>query len=130
MYRITKSSVTSYYTYLSVCLLIIIINHYDYLPCIITSVSTSQLILCYHLKYKIKILSFMGNISYSLYLIHVPLGQKIINATTRIFGVSEICLFISAIVATVVCIFISFLFFKIIEHPCHILSKKVTLKSR
>lgn len=73
-----------------------------------------------------KILLFLGNISYSLYLIHVPIGGKVINLSKRLelndpakFGVILIALLVSIVVA--------WLFYKFIEKPSHQWAKKVKL---
>lgn len=74
-----------------------------------------------------KILIFFGNISYSLYLLHVPVGGRIINLSKRLpldnFGKSLVIF-----VALLVSIFAAWLFYIVIEKPSHRLSRKIRLK--
>lgn len=71
-----------------------------------------------------KLLLFLGNISYSLYLVHVPIGGKIINLSKRLElnEYSKIGIIIFALFCS---IFAAWLFYKFIEKPSHQWAKKV-----
>ena len=71
-----------------------------------------------------KLLLFFGNISYSLYLIHVPIGGKVINLSRRL-ELNENSKFIVILVALGTSIFMAWLFYKYIERPSHQWAKKV-----
>jgi len=73
----------------------------------------------------VKSLIFLGNISYSLYLLHVPIGGKIINLSKRL-DLSEPSKYGVILVALGFSIFVAWLFYKYIEKPSHQWAKKVT----
>lgn len=72
---------------------------------------------------QLRIGRFLGNISYSLYLIHIPIGQRLIKIgigyTHNLY--TETLLLIVTFGLTVLC---SYIFYKLIEKP----SKKITSK--
>jgi len=72
---------------------------------------------------------FLGNISYSLYLIHIPIGGRIINLTST-FTDDELIRSIFVFVAMAVSIFASWIFFKLIEKPTMMLSKRLTYQKK
>lgn len=74
-----------------------------------------------------KLLIFFGNISYSLYLLHVPVGGRIINLSKRI-PLGEYGQFLAIFVALLVSVFAAWLFYILIEKPSHRLSRKIKLK--
>ncbi len=66
---------------------------------------------------KNKLSVFLGSISYSLYLLHVPVGVRIINLSeTFVTGIEE--KMIVLVVALLITIFASWLFCKYVELPC------------
>ena len=71
-----------------------------------------------------KVLLFLGNISYSLYLVHVPIGGKIINLSKRM-DLSESLKFGVIILALLISIYVAWIFYKFIEKPSHQWAKKV-----
>ncbi|MGJ8592095.1 MAG: acyltransferase family protein [Aquaticitalea sp.] len=72
-------------------------------------------------------LIFFGHISYSLYLLHVPIGGRVINISRRFaLGVPGKVLVI--FIAMVTSIIAAYLFYRIIEKPSHRLSRKLKLK--
>nr|WP_321222068.1 acyltransferase [uncultured Psychroserpens sp.] len=73
----------------------------------------------------VKALKFLGNISYSLYLIHVPIGLKIINLSKRL-QLNEISKTGVVFVALGFSIFAAWLLYKYIEKPSHDWARKVT----
>jgi peptidoglycan/LPS O-acetylase OafA/YrhL len=73
-------------------------------------------------------LEFPGEISYSLYLIHFPIGTKIINLLSRITEPSY--LWSLFILALAVCLAAAWLFWRFIEKPSARLSTKVKYGDR
>lgn len=72
-------------------------------------------------------LVFFGNISYSLYLLHVPIGGRVINISRRfVLGTSG--KFLVIFIAMVVSVIAAYLFYLFIEKPSHRLSRKLKLK--
>jgi len=69
----------------------------------------------------------MGMISYSFYLLQVPIGMRVINLGARFVNGywSGLLLFWLAFAVT---IFVSWLFYILIERPSHRWSRKVALK--
>jgi len=71
-----------------------------------------------------KISKFLGNISYSLYLVHIPVGGRMINICETLFQ-SEQIRSIFVFVALAVSIFAAWIFFMLIEKPAMNLAKKI-----
>jgi len=74
-----------------------------------------------------RISKFLGNISYSLYLVHIPVGGRIINLTET-FVSNELVRSIFVFVALAVSIFAAWIFFRLIEKPFMNISKKISYK--
>lgn len=74
-----------------------------------------------------RFLIFFGNISYSIYLIHVPIGGRIINFAKR-FNLSEIGQLGVILVALVISVLSAWSFYACIERPSHNWAKKIVLK--
>lgn len=74
-----------------------------------------------------KLLIFFGNISYSLYLLHIPVGGRVINLSKR-FPLGDYGKFFAIFIALVVSILAAWLFYILIEKPSHRLSRKIKLK--
>jgi peptidoglycan/LPS O-acetylase OafA/YrhL len=72
-----------------------------------------------------KVLRFFGKISYSLYLVHVPIGGRIINVFDQ-FVKNENLRSIGVFIALAVAIFAAWIFYLIIEKPSMIWSKKIS----
>jgi peptidoglycan/LPS O-acetylase OafA/YrhL len=62
-------------------------------------------------------LLFLGNISYSLYLLHVPVGSRLVNAGLRLFhgGLLSYGLLAASVIA---CLLMSWIFYVLVERPC------------
>ena len=75
----------------------------------------------------VPVLSFLGSISYSLYLIHVPIGGRIINLAARL-PPTIIVQLVAVLVAVVVSIFAAYCFWWVIEKPSAKLSKSIGAK--
>jgi peptidoglycan/LPS O-acetylase OafA/YrhL len=71
-----------------------------------------------------KISKFLGNISYSLYLVHIPIGGRIINICETLFQGEQIRS-VFVFVALAVSIFAAWVFFMVIEKPAMELAKKI-----
>jgi peptidoglycan/LPS O-acetylase OafA/YrhL len=67
-----------------------------------------------------KILNFFGDISYSLYLLHIPIGFFIITTTIDDLGYP-----VSLCLATSVTILASWVSYRMIEKPCQKVARKV-----
>lgn len=68
--------------------------------------------------------NFFGNISYSLYLLHFPVGLRIINLTQR-FSDSQLVRQSMVLFAFVFTILISYYYYRFVEKPFKELSKKI-----
>jgi peptidoglycan/LPS O-acetylase OafA/YrhL len=77
---------------------------------------------------RFRILGFLGAISYSLYLLHVPIGGRVVNIGRRFIEgpVQEILL---SLVAVAVSIAAAAIFWKYVEEPAKRVSKRVVLRS-
>lgn len=76
-----------------------------------------------------RVSKFLGNISYSLYLVHIPIGGRIINLCEN-FIQDELIRSIFVFVALAVSIFAAWIFFLIIERPFMMISKRITYKKK
>ena len=70
-------------------------------------------------------LAWLGKISYSLYLLHIPIGGRIINISETLIKNPDLRV-VMVFVAIAVCLVCSYLFYKIVEKPFQKLSKKMT----
>jgi peptidoglycan/LPS O-acetylase OafA/YrhL len=89
---------------------------------LLVTVLTVAVILFFRLDWKWT--GFLGMISYSLYLIHVPLGGRLL-LLTQIYVQSEIVKSLLIIVYMMITIFAAWLFYRWIEQPPLALSKKI-----
>lgn len=83
----------------------------------------TALLICY-VEFKTRITDFLGKISFSLYLLHVPIGGRIINlggryanTSWKVWGV--------LLVALIVTLIASWIFYKLVEYPSQKLSKRI-----
>lgn len=72
-------------------------------------------------------LIFFGQISYSLYLLHVPIGGRVINLSSR-FALGTPMKIIVVFIAVLVSVIAAYLFYLFVEKPSHRLSRKIKLK--
>jgi len=85
----------------------------------------SALIITFVKIEKIAILNFLGLISYSLYLIHVPIGGRVVNLGKRIAD-SEFEFFLISFVGVALSISIAYLFYRFVEKPSQEWSSAIT----
>jgi peptidoglycan/LPS O-acetylase OafA/YrhL len=77
---------------------------------------------------RIRVLAFLGAISYSLYLIHVPVGGRVVNIGRR-FIEGPFQELVLSLVALAVTLAVAAVFCKYIEDPAKRASKRVTLRA-
>ena len=78
-----------------------------------------------YFEFNDRISKFLGQISYSLYLVHIPIGGRIINLCET-FSRNEFIRSIFVFVALFMSIFAAWVFYKIVEKPFMSISKKIT----
>lgn len=108
--------------------LLLLIQIYFFLGISVLIISLlSLLTLLFWDKTNVVIL-FFSNISFSLYLIHVSIGGKIINLGLRLANTltERYLLFFTALVVTIFC---SYLFYLLVERPAMLWSKKIKYKA-
>ena len=84
-------------------------------------------ILISYASFKSKITDFLGKISYSLYLLHIPFGSRVINLGGR-YADTEWKVWAILSLALSLTLFVSWIFYRLIEKPSQILSKKISYK--
>lgn len=110
--------------------ILILLGIYFYLDTIIFVASFfSFLFIIFAQNYESKVLKFLGKISYSLYLVHIPIGGRIINLAEQ-FIVNEIYRTLIIIIALAVSIFAAWVFYVVIENWSKKLSKKIGYKRK
>jgi peptidoglycan/LPS O-acetylase OafA/YrhL len=78
------------------------------------------------IKGPVFLLSKLGGISYSLYLVHVPIGGKVINFATRLPKVWYVELS-ALVIASVITIAAAYVFWRLIELPTKVVSHRMYL---
>ncbi len=79
------------------------------------------LFIAYARPIRIRWLSFVGVISYSLYLLHVPIGGRVMNLATRLTDAGALRI-AAMLVALAVSVAVAWGFYRWIEYPSHKLS--------
>jgi peptidoglycan/LPS O-acetylase OafA/YrhL len=72
---------------------------------------------------------FLGDISYSLYLIHEPIGNRLLNLSTRYFDSAWSKVFL-VLLATSLSIACAFAFYRFIERPAQKISNRIRYRRR
>jgi hypothetical protein len=76
------------------------------------------------IEFKSHITDFFGKISYSLYLIHIPIGSRLLNLLGRYVN-EPYQVWLAIIFALSCTIFSAWLFYRLIEKPFQLMSKKI-----
>ena len=74
-------------------------------------------------------LVWVGTISYSLYLLHVPIGGRVMNFLERFSEYGSVQL-LSVPLALAITLFFAWIFFLLVEKPSHELAQKITRVAR
>jgi len=90
----------------------------------ILAVCIIGLLVIHFYRYQHTVINFFSRISYSLYLIHVPIGGKIVNFGIR-YAHTNIQKYMLVVIAISISIFASYIFYLIVEKPFVIISKKI-----
>jgi peptidoglycan/LPS O-acetylase OafA/YrhL len=91
---------------------------------LITAVGTVTALAIAFVEIRNKVLGFLGTISYSLYLLHGPVGGRVINLGVR-YCHSTGGKIVALILATGVSIAASYLLYKLVEHPSQLWSSAI-----
>ena len=75
----------------------------------------------------IKWLKFIGIMSYSLYLLHVPFGGRVINLGSRFVPIESPMMLMLQMVGWLVAISVSFVFFQLVEKPLNDWRHQITV---
>lgn len=82
-----------------------------------------------YFDFKGKIAAFLGNISYSLYLVHIPIGGRIINISEVLFA-DALMRDLMVFAALAISIFSAWLFYLFIEKPAIRWAKRIKYKEK
>jgi peptidoglycan/LPS O-acetylase OafA/YrhL len=118
-----KENLISKYSYVLINILIIGLCFTEFKLGVILAILFATIVL-FLMKKSPKIFLFLGKISFSMYLLHVPLGggfSKLIIPHVKDDSTRTILILLSVIPIIV----ISWLFYKIVEEPCISLSKRI-----
>lgn len=97
------------------------------LPAAIATLSSSLAILLIHRR-PLAPLAFLGAISYSVYLIHVPIGGRIVNFGNR-FAHNEGTQLVFALVGLAVSLVAGWVFYRLFERSSQRLSSRIKYKA-
>ena len=103
---------------------IILYNHGLSIATLVLICSIVIAFFSYSLKHTVFL--FLGNISYSLYLVHIPVGGRLINLTKRL-DLSPLLQSLCIIGALAISIVVSWLFYVYVEKPSHRWSRTLKL---
>jgi peptidoglycan/LPS O-acetylase OafA/YrhL len=78
---------------------------------------------------RFRVLEFLGKISYSLYLIHVPVGGRVINLTVKLTDNIYLSM-LAVLAALLVSVAFAWLFFHLIEEPSIRWAKRIGYKPK
>lgn len=105
---------------------IIQIYFYQGIAATVASVATAMVILFW--KYSNGVIRFFSMISFSLYLIHVPIGGKVINLGAR-YVTSDVTKYLLVLLAFGTSIFAAYLFYRVVEKPSFTFAKSFKYKN-
>jgi peptidoglycan/LPS O-acetylase OafA/YrhL len=96
-------------------------------PLLIAIVGAATAVIITFVKIrKIAIFHFFGLISYSLYLVHVPIGGRV-NLGKR-FADSEFEFFLISFAGVMLSVFVAYLFYRFIEKPSQKWASAITYR--
>lgn len=95
------------------------------IPCLFVVIATSGFLVFVRVP-QARMISFLGSISYSLYLLHVPIGGRVINLGRRVCD-STTCEFGLSCLALLICILTATIYWHLIERPAQKLSKLIAI---
>jgi peptidoglycan/LPS O-acetylase OafA/YrhL len=78
---------------------------------------------------RFRVLEFLGKISYSLYLIHVPVGGRVINLTVKLTDNIYLSM-LAVLAALLVSVAFAWLFFHLVEEPSIRWAKRIGYKPK
>jgi peptidoglycan/LPS O-acetylase OafA/YrhL len=102
----------------------LILNSETYVPVFVGIVTAIGI---HYFNFTNRITNFLGKISYSLYLIHIPIGSRILNIAGRYCHKSYETWF-AIIFALIFTIFTAWIFYILIEKPFQQMSKKLSYR--
>jgi peptidoglycan/LPS O-acetylase OafA/YrhL len=108
---------------------ILLIQIYFYQGFAAAAASLATIFVILFWKYTNRVIRFFSTISFSLYLIHVPVGGKVINLGAR-YANTEITKYLLILLAFTISIIAAYLFYKFIEKPSFTLSKSLKYRNR
>lgn len=98
---------------------------------VITLAGTLAVLAILFLRVKNRLFDFLGKISYSLYLLHSPVGRRALNIGVRLSGAqSEIAKILLIIWAIGFSIFSAYLMYRFVERPSQELSASLSYKEK
>ncbi len=121
-----RFTITEYLVLLIINTLIALFLNFDSTKLIVGAITTFIIIQDSY-SFRINFMKFLGLISYSLYLIHMPLAIKLIRVLKLVFTDynQNITVFTITLLA---CLIVSFLFYLLIEKPTQKISKSISYK--
>lgn len=109
---------------LFVCLGLAIYVHHGGLICFVTAISVLTIVLIDRAP---KWSLFLGQLSYALYLVHVPVGGRIVNFSHRFAGESDTLLLAIVLLLAIACsLAVAYVLYQFIERPA--LKSAATIK--
>lgn len=120
LYKTQKLGLNYYILY--ILIILGVVNYQFQLEVVFVSVFSILYILL--ISRSSKVLDFLGKISFSLYLIHIPIGGKIINFGLR-FVQQDYQRYLLLIISFITSIIFAYIFYLLIESPALKLSKMI-----
>lgn len=95
---------------------------------LVTVVAAATVLVIAHANFGGKVLIFFGKISYSLYLVHIPIGMKIVNLGQR-FVTGEAARWLVVVFAIAASVFAAYCLFRLVEGPAQRWSSSIKYQS-
>lgn len=89
-----------------------------------SSVGLAASLMIAFVEFRSSVSDFLGKISYSLYLIHIPVAGKLLNYISR-FNCPAYCTWIILILVFSITIFAAWLFYRFVDRPFQLISQKI-----